>query len=66
MDLSRYGHTGWVIAGILAFFALRVAVCEGQIALKRDSAYFLVFCRFGVKFHPDLLGAETAVYPALT
>ena len=47
-------------------FALRAAVCEGQIALKRDSAYFLVFCRFGVKFHPDLLGAETAVYPALT
>ena len=48
------------------FFGLRVAVCMGQIALKRDSAYFLVFCRFGVKFHPDLLGAETAVYPALT
>lgn len=48
------------------FFALRAAVCEGQIALKRDSAYFLVFCRLGVKFHPDLLGAETAVYPALT
>ena len=48
------------------FFALRAAVCEGQIALERDSAYFLVFCRFGVKFHPDLLGAETAVYPTLT
>ena len=48
------------------FFSLRAAVCAGQIALKRDSAYFLVFCRFGVTFHPDLLGAETAVYPALT
>lgn len=48
------------------FFGIRGAVCAGQIALKRDSAYFLVFCRFGVIFHPDLLGAETAVYPALT
>lgn len=48
------------------FFALRAAVCEGQIALKRDSAYFLVFCRLGVKFHPDLLGAETVGHPALT
>lgn len=48
------------------FVGLRAAVCAGQIALKRHSAYFLVFCRFGVNFHPDLLGAETAVYPALT
>ena len=48
------------------FFALRAAVCEAQIASKRDSAHFLVFCRLGVEFHPDLLGAETAVYPALT
>lgn len=48
------------------FFGLRAAVCAGQIALKRDSAYFLVFCRFGVTFHPDLLGAETGAHPALT
>ena len=48
------------------FFGLRAAVCAGQIALKRDSARFRVFCCFGAKFYPDLLGAETAVYPALT
>lgn len=48
------------------FFGIPAAVCAGEIALKRDSAYLLVICRFGVIFHPDLLGAKTAIYPALT
>ena len=48
------------------FFGLCAAVCVRKGALKRDSAHFLMFYRYGAKFYPDLLGAETAVYPALT
>lgn len=50
MDLSHYEHTGWVIAGILGFFAVRVAIGYWASRHVNNAADYIVAGR-GLPIH---------------